>query len=131
MDLSIDFVAEITPGEHAELKRAFITRTVELLRAAGVEVIVVEGPLHPDAAELYDVRLREDFLAFMQRLTHEHGVRFTPLEELPHFEAKDFKDLLHVAPSGTLKLTGAILRALRPALPPQARNHSKSPTSTH
>ncbi|MBW1686381.1 MAG: hypothetical protein JRS35_15105 [Deltaproteobacteria bacterium] len=131
VDLSIDFVAEITPGKHAELKRAFITRTVELLRAAGVEVIVVEGPLHPDAAELYDVRLREGFLAFMQRLTHEHGVRFTPLEELPHFEAKDFKDLLHVAPSGTLKLTSAILRALRPALPPKARNHSKSPTSTH
>ena len=117
VDLSIDFAAEITPGEHAELNRAFITRTVELLRAAGVEVIVVEGPLHPLAAELYDVRLREDFLAFMQRLTRDHGVRFTPLEEQPRFEAKDFKDLLHVRASGTAKITGAILRALRPVLP--------------
>jgi hypothetical protein len=110
-------VAEITPGEHAELKRAFITRTVELLRAEGVEVIVVEGPLHPAAAGLYDIGLREDFLAFMQRLTREHGLRFTPLEELPHFEARDFKDLLHVRASGTIKLTSAILRALHPVLP--------------
>jgi hypothetical protein len=143
VDLSIDFVAEITPGQHAELKRAFITRTVELLRAAGVEVIVVEGPLHPGAAELYDVGLRKGFLAFMHRLTREHGVRFTPLEELPHFEAKDFKDLLHVGPSGTIKLTGAILRNLAPVLAPRhppatnapqglrptTRNHSKSRTS--
>ena len=127
VDLSIDFVAEITPGEHAELKRAFITRTVELLRAAGVEVIVVEGPLHPLAAELYDVRLREDFLAFMQRLTREHGVRFTPLEALPRFEAKDFKDLLHVRASGTLKITGAILRALRPVLPPRGQAAATRP----
>jgi hypothetical protein len=128
VDLSIDFAAEITAGPHAELKRAFITRTVELLRADGVEVIVIEGPLHPRAAELYDVRLRDDFLVFMQRLTREHGVRFTRLEALPPFEARDFEDLLHVAPSGTLKLTGAILRALRPVLPP--RNHSKDPSTS-
>jgi len=127
VDLSIDFAAEITAGEHAELKRAFITRTVELLRTAGVEVIVVEGPLHPRAAELYDVRLREDFLAFMHRLTREHGVRFTPLEELPLFEAKDFEDLLHVGPSGTLKLTSAILRALRPVLPPRREPTANTP----
>ena len=127
VDLSIDFAAEITEGEHAELKRAFITRTVELLRTAGVEVIVVEGPLHPRAAELYDVRLREDFLAFMHRLTREHGVRFTPLEELPLFEAKDFEDLLHVGPSGTLKLTSAILRALRPVLPPRREPTANTP----
>jgi hypothetical protein len=127
VDLSIDFVAEITPGEHAELKRAFITRTVELLRAAGVEVIVVEGPLHPGAAELYDVGLREDFLAFMQRLTREHGVRFTRLEALPRFEAKDFKDLLHVRASGTLKLTSAIVRALHPVLPPRREAPASGP----
>ncbi len=127
VDLSIDFAAEITPGEHADLKRAFITRTVELLRGAGVEVIVVEGPLHPLAAELYDVRLREDFLAFMQRLTREHGVRFTPLEKLPRFEAEDFKDLLHVRASGTLKITGAILKALRPVLPPRAQPAASAP----
>ena len=59
----------------------------------------------------------------MDRLTREHGVRFTPLEDLPRFQPEDFKDLLHVRPSGTLKLTNAILQALRPALPPKKRNH--------
>jgi len=127
VDLSIDFAAEITAGEHAKLKRAFIERTVELLRAAGVEVIVVEGPLHPLAAELYDVHLREDFLAFMQRLSREYGLRFTPLEDLPQFEPKDFKDLLHVRANGTLKLTRAILSALRPVLPARSEAPSSEP----
>jgi hypothetical protein len=117
VDLSVDFVAEITPGRHVALQQGLLARSVELLREHGVEVIVIEGPLHPRAAELYDAGLRRDFLAFMARLQREQGVRFTPLEQLPAFEPGDFKDLLHTHGPGTRKLTGAVVRALRQALP--------------
>jgi hypothetical protein len=117
VDLSIDFVAEITAGPHAELQRSFMQRTAALLRARGVEVLVVEGPLHPRARQLYDAGLRRDFLAFMERLERELGVHFTPLEELPPFPAGDFKDLLHTRGSGSAKLTDAIVRALRASFP--------------
>lgn len=117
VDLSIDFVAEITPGRHVALQQGLLARSVEMLRAHGIEVLVVEGPLHPRAATLYDAGLRRDFLAFMARLQREQGVRFTPLEELPAFAPGDFKDLLHTHGPGTRKLTGAVVRALRQTLP--------------
>jgi hypothetical protein len=115
-DLSVDFVSEITPGSHADLQRFFIERTALLLRAAGVEVVIVEGPLHPRAGEIYDTGLRGDFLAFMQHLERTQGVRFTPLEAMPPFLAGDFKDLLHTRGSGTLKLTTGITDSVRHAL---------------
>jgi hypothetical protein len=116
VNLSIDFAAEITPGEHAKLQMAFITRSVERLRAAGVEVILMEGPMHPAAAEVYDTRLRGEFLAFVERLEREQGIHFTPLEAMPRFVAADFKDLFHTRGSGTRKLTNAAVRALRRVL---------------
>lgn len=120
VDLSIDFVAEITRGRHVALQRFFVARTVELLREHGVEVLVVEGPLHPRAAEIYDAGLRRDFLDFMARLEREQGLHFMPLEELPAFEPGDFKDLLHTHGQGTRKLTQGVVEALRRALPAAA-----------
>lgn len=115
VDLSIDFVAEITAGPHVALEQSFAERAIELLRGAGVAVLVVEGPIHPRASEIYDAGLRREFLTFMARMQEEHGVHFTPLEELPPFAPGDFKDLLHTRGPGTLKLTGAVVDALRAA----------------
>ncbi len=117
VDLSIDFVAEITEGRHVDLQRSFIEGASRLLRERGVEVVVVEGPLHPRAAGIYNASLRREFLAFMRRLERELGVRFTPLEAMPPFRPGDFKDLLHTAGNGSFKLSNSIGRALRAALP--------------
>ena len=120
VDLSIDFVAEITEGRHVTLQRSFIEGASRLLRERGVEVLVVEGPLHPRAASIYDAGLRREFLAFMDRLERELGVRFTPLESMPPFRPVDFKDLLHTSGNGSFKLSAGIGRALRAALPADA-----------
>ena len=60
-------------------------------------------------------------IAFMAELVSSHGVRFTRLEQMPRFAPEDFKDLFHPRGAGTLKLTGAMVRAARPALPAAAR----------
>jgi hypothetical protein len=111
VDLSIDFVAELQAGDHARLQRAFVERSVALLRAAGSEVVLVEGPVHPLAGEIYDTSLRAEFTAFAQALVRDHGIHFVPLERMPRFAASDFKDLFHARGPGTLKLTHAISRA--------------------
>ena len=76
---------------------------------------MIEGPLHPRAGEIYEAGLRRDFLAFMERMTRDYDVRFVPLEELPAFEERDFKDMLHTRGRGPAKLTGAVVGALRGA----------------
>ena len=111
-DLSVDFVSEITPGPHADLQRFLIRRTMQRLRDTGIEVVLIEGAMHPLAARLYDTTLRHDFVAFGEALARDLGVRFVPLEDQPKFGPGDFKDLFHARGSGTLKLTDIIMRAV-------------------
>jgi hypothetical protein len=118
VDLSIDFVAELQAGDHVRLQRAFIERSVALLRAAGSQVVLVEGPVHPLAGEIYDTGLRAEFLAFAEGLVRDHGVHLVPLERMPRFAPSDFKDLFHTRGAGTAKLTHAITRAAGVLLDP-------------
>ena len=67
----------------------------------------------------------ERFITVASTTSTENSGLFAAI--LPRFEAKDFKDLIHVGPSGTLKLTGAILRALRPVLPSRDQAAANAP----
>jgi hypothetical protein len=117
VDISIEFVAEIQPGRHAVFQRAMLRRAAELLRRDGVEVIVLEGPLHPLAAKLYDAKgLGRRFRAFARELEEELGVHVVTLDEMPPFAPTDFKDLIHLQGAGTLKLTRAAVDAVVSAL---------------
>jgi len=96
---TLNLLYEIRPGPHVELGEHLIERTVEILHAAGSEVLIVEGPLHPVSYELYDrAATRPEFLAFVERLQRDHGVAFLPLEETGPYEAGDFDDPLHLRP---------------------------------
>jgi hypothetical protein len=118
VDLSVDFAAEITPGGHSRVQMELMRRSVTRLRGAGVEVLIVECPLHPTAYTIYDRGLRREFLAFAAELERENGVHVVRLEDMPSpFVESDFKDLLHARGPGTAKLTQVIVDAVRPLLP--------------
>jgi hypothetical protein len=108
-------VGEITHGPHVAVEMGLLRRAVEVLRAGGVAVAIVEGPLHPAAADLYDRRLRGEFLAFARSLAREPGVVFRPLEESEPYYESDFADLVHLGPEGVPKLTRAMVAGLESA----------------
>jgi len=105
-------VQEITPGRHAALQQALVRRTVEVLRAAGVEVIVVQAGMHPATQDYYDRSSREEFVRFAAGLEAELGARFVPLSAQEPLAESDFYDLIHATRSGAAKVTGAILAGL-------------------
>jgi hypothetical protein len=111
----VAILSEVGGGPHVAVQMALLRGAVTRLRDAGVEVVIVEGPLHPAATQLYDASLRRSFLAFAETL-REQGVHFVPLESLPPFEAGDFSDLLHTSFTGAARLTRGIVDALRQPL---------------
>jgi len=105
-------VRTITRGDHAEIQMRLVRGAVERLRAAGAEVIIVEGALSPLAAEYYDPTIRDDFVAFARGLARESGARFVPLKVSATYREEEFADLSHLNPEGSRKLTGVILQAV-------------------
>jgi hypothetical protein len=106
---------EITAGAHVAVQMHLYRRALEVLREAGLEVVLVEGVLHPAARDLYDTGLRQEFAAFARGLEADLGVRFIPLEQMPRFAESDFYDLIHTTRRGAAKITHAMLRGLRAA----------------
>ena len=108
-------VGETTRGPHVAVQETLIRRTLERLTGAGVRVAIVEGPLHPAAADLYEPELRGEFLAFMRSLEQAYGMRFLPLETFEAYAESDFQDLVHVGAEGAPKLTRSLIAGLRAA----------------
>ncbi len=108
-------VGEITRGPHVAVQQALIRRSVEVLLGGGARVAIVEAPLHPAAADLYEPALRQEFLAFARSLQAELGIAFLPLESFEPYAESDFADLVHVGPEGVRKLTRSLVAGLRAA----------------
>lgn len=106
-------VQEMTAGAHVRVQKGLYARMVERLREAEIEVVILQGTMHPAALDLYDLRLRDDFLAFARELAEEQGAVFLPLSELPRFAESDFYDLVHTTQQGSHKLTRGLVRGLR------------------
>jgi hypothetical protein len=104
---------EITRGPHVPVQMHLYRRAVEELRGAGVEVVIVEGTMHPAAADLYDPELRREFREFARGLADDLDVRFVSLEEMEPLAESDFYDLIHTVPGGAAKITRAMVAGLR------------------
>jgi hypothetical protein len=109
-------IAEMEAGPHVRVQQQLIRSAVARLRAAGVQVVVAEGPLHPDAALLYDARLRDDFLAFADALRAEFGIRLLRLEAFGGLSPADFGDMLHLNARGAQRFTRVVVDAVGRAL---------------
>jgi hypothetical protein len=108
-------VKPISRGEHARVQMALLRRAIAVLREAGITVIVVETPLSPLAALLYDTTTRRDFLDFAQTLQRDYGIDFVSLDPANPYLQSDFGELVHLAPAGARRMTRTVDRALRVA----------------
>lgn len=83
------------------------------LSSQGIELIVLEGQVHPDARKAYDTSGMQ--LATRQRLhamANTYEFRYIDATIQPSFEADDFGDAYHLNSSGRLKLTEILLSCL-------------------
>src|SRR5262245_28043497 len=110
-DSYVPLLRGIRIGPYARANEGLVEDAVLILRAAGCEVLLVEGPLHPVSYELYDhAGTRADFLDFVHALEREHGVHFLALEESGPFPASDFADPLHLAKRRGQELGALVLQ---------------------
>lgn len=108
----LPFLTEIQKGEHSRIGMGIVRRTVTVFRDSGVEVLIVECPLHESRGWLRDAGTRPEFLSLGRSLAEQEGVHFLPLEALPNFQSGDFSDLLHLNQKGANRLTAALVTAL-------------------
>jgi len=105
-------VRSVRPGAHADLKFGIMDRNLELLRAEGIEVVLIEGVVHPATYALYDEeRCRGIFLDWARRAADaDPGVHFAPRDELGGLLPADhFRDITHVNKLGARRLTQRIM----------------------
>jgi hypothetical protein len=110
----IVLVQGITVGPHVPIQRALLRRTCEVLVASGCELVVVEGPLHPQAARYHDASVRRHFLIFADELADSLGARVLTVADTGPFRHEDFADLTHLNERGSKKLVRVLRRTLVP-----------------
>lgn len=98
-------VRSISRGRHAEINMGLVRRSVAALREMGIEVMLIEPPIYPGTALLYDATIRDDFVAFARELVRDQGVHFFSLDDGPGFVEADFGDLTHLDRPGAIKFT--------------------------
>ena len=113
----------ITLGAHADAQQALLESAVAELRAAGSDVLVVEGPLAPLPAPLHDAATRDAFRAFARHLVDAYGAHLLLTDESGPFELEDFGDPVHLDEQGALKLTRATVAAVDRVLQARAARH--------
>ena len=99
----------IRGGDHVALHRAMLDTTIAALRADGVNVWIVEGPLNPLADQLVDPNARRAFRDYATRLAESDGVFFLALADLPALGVDEFVDLTHLNPRGAKRFSRAVL----------------------
>ncbi len=110
--------SETIAGPHADVQMVLIRDAIRMLREAGVEVFIVECPVHEIADLLQGATARKDFRRFATGLAEDPGVRFVSLQELPAFEEADYSDLFHMNEAGRNRMTTAIVKKVRTVLTP-------------
>jgi hypothetical protein len=106
---------EITAGHHAVVQQRLLRRAIEKLREAGIQVVIVQGVMHPASQDYYDPALREAAAEFCRSLARELGAHFVPASALEPLAESDFYDVIHVNRQGAAKMTRGMLVGLRRA----------------
>ena len=118
MRFNLSQVLTIQRGDHLRINIDLVRSTVRSLTEAGVKVLIVEAPNHPEAANFHDPTIRDDFLKLARDLNRELGMRFIAVESSGPFESDDFYDMTHLdgKTDGTARLTRRILAAVHEVL---------------
>jgi hypothetical protein len=110
--IALGMLADVSTGHHARVQLGLVRRAIERFQRRGIEVAVVEPPLHPAAAPAVNPAACAEFEDFARALVRTHGITFVGLEEIEPFEDGDFSDLLHLTRAGARKLTAGVLRVV-------------------
>ena len=109
VDMQVKQLRSMRNGRHAQIKMDMMDRCIELLLAEGIEVVIVEGSIHPESLALFDAAEgRKVFTAWAERAAALPGVHFLPHEQFGEFEPLDFRDLTHLNKRGASKFTLAV-----------------------
>jgi len=84
-----------------------LTLLVKELAAQGIEVVLVNMPLHPMLNELVPTRRRQAMCSFLRSLCSER-VKFIDYQD--RLPGEDFVDLLHLGAAGRAAFTSAMTR---------------------
>jgi hypothetical protein len=96
-DSTLTLLQGIRPGPHVQANAELVADALAILRAGGCSVLIVEGPLHPFAYELYDrAATRAQFLELVRRLERDLGAHVLTLEDSGPYGETDFTDPLHL-----------------------------------
>jgi hypothetical protein len=101
-------ITAIQRGPDTHLQEALLWSTFERFREHGVEVIVIEAPLHPVALDFVVFEARWDFRRFLGRAEERLGTRTVFLEESGPFGPEAFNDLTHLNGAAGKRLTRRI-----------------------
>lgn len=108
-----NFAAVWAPdGEYpvSEDKIQAAIRLINKVRAAGIEVILVELPLSAYMWQAYPPTLRDEFSAIMRRIESETSLHIHTVDELDISPpVNEFYDLVHTNYLGGLRITGNLI----------------------
>jgi hypothetical protein len=104
---------QITAGPHADVQMALLEAAIARLSSSGVRVIVIETPIDPVAAPLYDASARGEFLALMDWLQRYDGFAFHSLDAQAPFSSAEFADLIHLSAPGAARFTRTVHAVIR------------------
>jgi hypothetical protein len=106
----------ITRGPHAQVQMEIVRRAVLRLVDAGIDVLLVEGPLATLPVELCDPMTRFEYRALAQELAAAPGVHLLTVEDSGPFALEAFRDLFHLDDEGAAQMTEATLAAVEDVL---------------
>lgn len=115
-EMHLAWIAEIHNGPHVTVQMRLVRNTVAYLHERGIEVLLVETPLHKISLKITPTNARGDFVAMAVELAQLPGVEFISLNQMPRFRPADFSDLLHLNDLGKQKLTTAIAKEIHSKL---------------
>jgi hypothetical protein len=107
---------EISVNEYTPLNQYLFERFVQRLRSEGVDLLVLESPMHPQIGRIYDMELYEPFRTFLSQQAQNYNFHFLAKSQLPEFDQADFVDFSHLNRQGRAKMTQYLLAVIEPYL---------------
>lgn len=81
-------------------------------RENGVNLVVVEGQVHPQARAAYDNRLQQTTRKWLTEMAAEYEFSYFDSEHMPAFTANDFADAYHLNEQGQKKISSFLAEKL-------------------
>lgn len=93
-------------SEYTELNEMLFREFVRETHEAGIQLVVIDGPVHPRMQAFFSEDTAREYQTFLERSERELGFVYLRRDELPRFSSEDFIDFAHLNAVGREKLSG-------------------------